>query len=130
MSHCAACAPKDLAKDVTIQAMTSPRPMRLHGDVHIHEGGEGIQPCCLEPTEKVERVTWTDSGMFIDEGWAKTDVYRSAAQKWHGDVVTIGQPIYEDDTVLVLGLSHDRAHDHWFGAQLIAKTNIKERTTL
>lgn len=122
----------DLAKDDMIQPVTeTKRPMRLHGGVHTHTGSPtDIEACCLEPTEEVVRVTWTDSGMFIDEGWAKTDVYRSAAQKWHGDVVTIGQPIYEDDTVLVLGLSHDRAHDHWFGAQLIAKANIKERTTL
>lgn len=108
--------------------------MRLHGRLHEHtdtmDTGSDIQPCCLEPVERVERVVWVDSGMFIDEGWAKTEVYRSAAQKWHGDVVTIGQPIYEDDTVLVLGLSHDRAHDHWFGAQLIAKANIRERTSL
>lgn len=81
-------------------------------------------------TETVERVVWTDSGMFIDKGWANTDAYRSAAEAWQGDVVTIGQPIYEDDEVLVLGLSHDRCHDNWFGAQLIAKACIKERRTL
>lgn len=105
--------------------------MRLHGRPHLHENGEeGIQPCCVEPEEKVERVVWTDSGMFIDEGWASLSVYRSAAERWHGDVVTIGQPIYEDDRVLVLGLSHDRQTNNWYGAQLIAKQCIKERQAL
>jgi hypothetical protein len=120
---------KDLARPDTIHSVTDKRPMRLHGNAHPHNG-EGIQPCCLVPAEKVERVVWTDSGMFIDEGWAKTHVYQSAARKWSGDVVTIGQPIYEDDTVLVLGLSHDRQTDNWFGAQLIAKACIKERHTI
>lgn len=105
--------------------------MRLHGRVHEHDGDlRQVGPCCVEPQEPIERVVWTDSGMFIDEGWAKTAVYRSAAEKWHGDVVTIGQPIYEDEKVLVLGLSHDRQSDNWFGAQLIAKACIKERVTL
>ena len=124
----------DLAADGRVRTVTNvQRPMRLHGKVHEHtdpDDGGILNDCCIEPVEKVERVVWTDSGMFIDEGWAKTEVYRSAATKWHGDVVTIGQPIYEDDKVLVLGLSHDRAHDHWYGAQLISKVNIKERTTL
>lgn len=100
---------------------------KLHGQVHQHPGTDGIENCCVAPIEQVERVVWTDSGMHIDHGWATTDVYRSSATKWQGSVVTVGQVLYEDDDVLVIGLSHDKANDTWFGAQLIAKANITRR---
>lgn len=90
----------DLAKDVMVNGMTT------------------------------ERIIWTDSGMFLDEGWASLDVYQRQAREWDGDVETIGRVLYEDDKVLVVGLSHDRQNDNWYGAQLIAKACITNRETL
>lgn len=78
----------------------------------------------------IERVEWTDSGMHMDHGWASTEVYRSSAREWEGTVITVGQLLHEDENVVVLGLSHDAAHDHWFGAQLINKAAITKRETL
>ena len=78
----------------------------------------------------MEAVEWTDSGLFIDEGWEELDVYQSVAKDWDGTVLTVGIPIYEDDRCLVLGLSRDNQRGHVYGAQLISKSSITKRITL
>lgn len=78
----------------------------------------------------IERIVWTDSGMFIDEGWAALDVYKRQAREWDGCVETIGRVMYEDEKVVVVGLSHDKHNDNWYGAQLIFKPCIQTRETL
>ncbi len=77
-----------------------------------------------------EKVTWTDSGLQMTPGWADLSVYESAAREWTGTVTTIGMPIYEDDNVLVLGLSYDAENDNYYGAQLIAKNCVRSREVL
>lgn len=77
------------------------------------------------------QIDWIDSGMHIDHGWAKTLVYQESVNKWNGGVTTVGTLLYEDDHVIVLGLSHDVQNNSWYGAQLIYKpciTNRKELT--
>lgn len=76
---------------------------------------------------KAEIVVWCDSGMMIDKGWQNVDFYIHQACNWKGEVTTIGSPIYEDERVLILGLSFDAVHDNWYGAQLIAKHDIISR---
>ena len=78
----------------------------------------------------MEFVEWIDSGLHIDEGWAKLEVYKSVAKGWNGRVTTVGFPIYEDDQVLVLALSRDNANDSYFGGQLIARDSIVRRVPL
>ena len=34
----------------------------------------------------IERIVWTDSGAFIDKGWANLDVYQQQAREWNGRV--------------------------------------------
>jgi hypothetical protein len=46
------------------------------------------------------------------------------------DVVTVGQLVHEDDDVVVLGLSVDEPGDAVFGAQVIWKRSIIERSCL
>lgn len=75
-------------------------------------------------SQSLSRITWVDSGMHLDHGWAPTDVYKRSANKWHGQVVTTGEVFYEDHMVVVVGLSKDTAGDNWFGAQLIYKPCI------
>lgn len=77
-----------------------------------------------------ERIIWVDSGMHIDHGWASTDVYQRSANKWSGRVVTCGTVFYEDENVVVVGLSHDMNSNNWFGAQLIYKPCILDRIKL
>lgn len=79
---------------------------------------------------EAERVVWIDSGEMIEDGWKDLDFYKRYANKWRGEVETIGSPIYEDDRVLILGLSHDRQNDTWFAAQLIHKSSIIYRAAL
>lgn len=79
---------------------------------------------------KILQIDWLDSGMHIDHGWAKTAVYLESAAKWNGKVTTTGALLYEDDHVIVLGLSRDVQNDSWYGAQLIYKNNIVYRREL
>ena len=79
---------------------------------------------------EVERIHWTDSGMHLDHGWAKATAFAQSAMNWSGEVVTVGQVIHEDDSVVVVGLSHDTSNDEWYGAQLIYKPCITKRETL
>lgn len=79
---------------------------------------------------EVERIVWIDSGMFIDKGWATTQVYRDSIAGWRGDVESVGTVMFEDDDVVVLGLSRDIVNDTWYGAQLIHKPCISYREAL
>jgi len=79
---------------------------------------------------EAERVVWIDSGAMLEDGWQGLDFYKTHAHKWRGEVETIGSPIYEDDSVLIIGLSHDRQNDAWFAAQLIHKTAILYRAKI
>lgn len=80
--------------------------------------------------ESIERITWIDSGMHLDEGWASTAVYAERAKNWNGEVVTVGTVFHEDDKVVVVGLSRDTGNGNWYGAQLIYKSCITEREEL
>lgn len=102
-------------------------------------GIHGCDGCCRKESEsmsvwtykrtapKVLKVEWRDSGMHIDHGWATTAVYQESVGKWNGTVTTIGALMFEDDNVIVIGLSHDVANDTWYGAQLIYKPCIISR---
>ncbi len=68
--------------------------------------------------------------MHIDEGWNSTEVYLNSIRGWTGKVVTVGQVMHEDDNVVVVGMSYDTSNQHWYGAQLIFKQNIVERSRL
>lgn len=76
------------------------------------------------------RITWYDSGMHLDEGWATADKYTEDIDLDRLLVVTVGMLMHEDDDVVVLGLSYDPAHENWYGAQLIMKLNIQKREVL
>ena len=78
----------------------------------------------------IEKITWIDSGMFIDHQWAELNVYQKSAKEWDSIVITVGTNIYEDEKVIVLGLTHDSQNDHWYGAQLIYKPCIIKREEL
>lgn len=79
----------------------------------------------------IEMVTWTDSGLQMHtDGWSNLDVFVSQAKKWNGVVTTVGTLIYEDENVLVLALSHDKENDAYYGAQLVWKPCVIERTEL
>jgi hypothetical protein len=43
------------------------------------------------------------------------------------EVMSAGFVMHEDDQVLLLAVSHDEAHDHFYGVQGIAKRNILAR---
>lgn len=106
---------------------------------HVHKDGTSwrhtIETTCdlandvmIRPV--IERIVWTDSGAFLDKGWASLDVYQRQAREWDGKVETIGRVMFEDDSVVVVGLSHDTKNDEWYGAQLIFKPCIKTRETM
>lgn len=78
----------------------------------------------------LERITWIDSGMLINDEWSTTAVYKKAAKDWTGRVTTVGALVHEDDKVVVLGLSFDTENKHWYGAQLIYKPCIVDRVRL
>lgn len=78
----------------------------------------------------IERVVWVDSGMHYAEEWKDLDVFKSLARGWNGLVTTVGTLMFEDENVVLLGLSHDESNDNWFGAQLIWKKAIESREEL
>ena len=103
-------------------------------------GIHGCDGCCQEPRivepEPVNSVgqtlsvVWIDSGLQFPQEWMKETNIISKSKAWRGVVRTAGTVIYEDESVIVLGLTHDAENDMWFGAQLIYKQCIEERTNL
>jgi hypothetical protein len=69
-------------------------------------------------------VTWLDSGTHIDHGWASRDTYLKGTDIVRNTVTTVGLLMHKDDESVVVGLTYDPSHDHWYGAQLIALQNV------
>lgn len=69
-------------------------------------------------------VTWLDSGVHIDHGWASAEKYCESTGLNGMTVHTVGILMHEDEDTVMVGLSYDPTHDTWFGAQLIARQNI------
>jgi hypothetical protein len=82
-----------------------------------------------EPREErpLERVVWVDSGLSYASTWLDEETVIDRAKEWNGRVTTVGHLIYEDDSCVVLGLSHDTETGNWSGAFLIYKPTILER---
>lgn len=80
--------------------------------------------------QEMERITWLDSGLHLGEEWIKLTVLPELAATTHMRVVTVGQLAFENEEVVVLGLSWDEHHGTVFGAQVIAKASILERELL
>lgn len=68
-------------------------------------------------------IEWIDSGtMLANDMWTSTgEVIRKAHV---GPVITRGHLLKLDDKVAVVGLSHDKGFDNWFGVQVIGRKNI------
>lgn len=75
-------------------------------------------------------VRWIDSGLFISDGWQQLTEVIGQATGSNMTVTTIGHLVYEDDDIVVVGLSLDRDNDAVFGAQTIARQNIIEYRSL
>lgn len=75
-------------------------------------------------------VRWVDSGLFISDGWQQLTEVIGQATGSNMTVTTIGHLIYEDDEIVVVGLSLDRDNNAVFGAQTIARMNILEYRSL
>ena len=75
----------------------------------------------------IEYIRWLDSGTHLSDGWMKLEIVQQQAKASLQYVDTVGHVVYEDDEVVVLGLSVDEANDTVFGAQVIAKGNIVQR---
>lgn len=76
---------------------------------------------------RLERVVWVDSGLSYASTWLDEETIVGRAKDWDGLVTTVGHLIYEDNTRIVLGLSHDKETGNWAGAFLIYKPAIIER---
>lgn len=68
-------------------------------------------------------IEWIDSGsMVANDAWTSTN---EVIRKAHvGPVLTRGHLLKLDDEVAVVGLSHDKGFDNWFGVQVIGRANI------
>jgi xanthine/CO dehydrogenase XdhC/CoxF family maturation factor len=73
---------------------------------------------------KFVRVIWLDSGMHMDYGWDKRERYLADANLGRMEVTTVGILMHEDEETVVVALNHDKAHDTWIGAQVIARQSI------
>lgn len=78
----------------------------------------------------MERIVWMDSGLSYAPTWLDEKTIIDRAQEWNGQVVTVGQVIWEGPDRILLGLSKDEESGNWAGAFLIWKQAIIERTTL
>lgn len=78
----------------------------------------------------IEYVRWLDSGTHLHDGWMQLEVVQQQAKACLQEVETVGHVVFEDDEVIVLGLSIDEANNTVFGAQVIAKQNIRFRSAL
>ena len=78
----------------------------------------------------IEYVRWLDSGTHLHDGWMQLEVVQQQAPACLQEVDTVGHVVFEDDDVIVLGLSVDSNNATVFGAQVIAKSCIKHRATL
>lgn len=72
-----------------------------------------------------EAIFWLDSGTHLSDGWMDLEVVKQQAKASLQMVLTVGQVVYEDADVVVVGLSV--AEETVFGAQVIAKSNIRQR---
>ena len=77
--------------------------------------------------KKAEYVEWRDSGMFQADGWQKRWEFTQAKGDLHTPARSVGFVLHEDKDTLILSTTHDKAHDAYFGAQFIAKSNIVKR---
>ena len=78
----------------------------------------------------IEYVRWLDSGTHLHDGWMQLEVVQQQAKACLQEVETVGHVVFEDDDVIVLGLSVDAVNSTVFGAQVIAKQNIVTRGPL
>lgn len=76
------------------------------------------------------QVVWVDSGVHIDHGWAEKKKYLEGTGIENMVVTTVGILMHLDDDIVMVGLSHDEANDTWYGAQVIAMSNVVDITTL
>ncbi len=70
------------------------------------------------------RVTWVDSGMHIDHGWASAETYREGTTVDRMSVTTVGMLVAEEADTLLVALNHDPAHDTYLSMQLILRSDV------
>jgi hypothetical protein len=97
-------------------------------------------PASLVPPQAVEEVAgelppvvavrWLDSGMSLDRGWASRDSYVAQARIGRMIVRSVGYLMHEDEDVVVLALSYDPSGQTFYGAQVIARRSIVERSVI
>lgn len=73
-------------------------------------------------------VRWIDSGMAIDHGWAGRERYLRDVRIDRMIAHSTGYLMHEDDDLLVLSTTYDPAGRTFYGAQVIAKSSIIERS--
>lgn len=73
-------------------------------------------------------VRWIDSGMAIDRGWARRERYIADVRIDRMIAQSAGYLMHEDEHVLVLSTTYDPAGETFYGAQVITKASILERT--
>jgi hypothetical protein len=76
-------------------------------------------------------VTWTDSGIHTDHGWASKEKYLEGINPPESNLVqTAGIKMHEDDDCIVVALSYDPVRNTWYGAEMILKSNVLSIDTL
>jgi hypothetical protein len=78
----------------------------------------------------IEKITWRDSGMHLDEHWQPV---KALLSRWKYDdmiVHSAGMLAYEDDDVVGLSHSYSQTGDSHVGVMLIAKKNILTREVI
>jgi len=71
---------------------------------------------------KVE-IVWTDSGLHYENGWESRE---NIIENCSGiaTVSTVGWLFHDDASAYFVATSRDPAHGHYFGVQVIKKTNV------
>lgn len=73
---------------------------------------------------RLVKVTWIDSGLFLEEGWAPIEDYIVKAREHGLTVETVGLLAYEDGEMLAIGTSRDTGNDTILGVQVIHRANV------
>jgi len=69
-------------------------------------------------------IEWLDSGLYLDEGWAPQEDYLRELTLDRMTVITSGILMHEDEEMIVVATSYDPSHDTYYGAQVIARSNV------
>lgn len=85
----------------------------------------GVDITSDDRTGSEVRVTWIDSGLSRDKGWASKSKYMEGLSLQMMTVRTVGLYLGETDDVFVVAQSHDSDNGNWTATQVIAKSCIK-----